>query len=79
MSFFGKLFGRKEKETLDEGLNKTKEGFLAKISKAIIGKSTVDAEVLDNLEEALVSADVGIDTTIQIIEIYLMKWRYYTF
>jgi len=68
MSFFGKLFGRKEKETLDEGLNKTKEGFLAKISKAIIGKSTVDAEVLDNLEEALVSADVGIDTTIQIIE-----------
>ncbi len=68
MSFFGKLFGRKEKETLDEGLNKTKEGFLSKISKAIIGKSTVDTEVLDNLEEALVSADVGIDTTIQIIE-----------
>jgi len=68
MSFFGKLFGRKEKETLDEGLNKTKEGFFAKITKAIAGKSTVDAEVLDNLEEALVNADVGIDTTIQIIE-----------
>ena len=68
MSFFGKLFGRKEKETLDEGLNKTKEGFFAKITKAIAGKSTVDAEVLDNLEEALVNADVGINTTIQIID-----------
>ena len=68
MSFFSKLFGKKEKETLDEGLNKTKEGFFSKITKAIAGKSTVDAEVLDSLEEALVNADVGIDTTIQIIE-----------
>jgi fused signal recognition particle receptor len=68
MSFFGKLFGKQEKETLDEGLQKTKEGFFAKITKAIAGKSSVDEEVLDNLEEALVSADVGIDTTIQIIE-----------
>jgi fused signal recognition particle receptor len=68
MSFFGKLFGKKEKESLDAGLQKTKEGFLSKITKAIAGKSTVDEEVLDNLEEALVGADVGIDTTVQIIE-----------
>lgn len=68
MGFFNKLFGKKEKETLNEGLQKTKEGFFAKITKAIAGKSTVDAEVLDNLEEALISADVGVDTTLQIIE-----------
>ncbi|RFM28922.1 signal recognition particle-docking protein FtsY [Deminuibacter soli] len=68
MSFLGKLFGRKEKESLDQGLQKTKEGFLSKITKAIAGKSTVDEEVLDNLEDALVGADVGIDTTIQIIK-----------
>jgi fused signal recognition particle receptor len=68
MSFFGKLFGKKEKESLDAGLQKTKEGFFSKITKAIAGKSTVDEEVLDNLEEALVGADVGIDTTVQIIE-----------
>ena len=68
MSLFGKLFGKKEKESLDAGLQKTKEGFLSKITKAIAGKSVVDEEVLDNLEEALVSADVGIDTTIAIIE-----------
>jgi len=67
MGFFGKLFGKKEKETLDQGLQKTKEGFLSKLTKVIAGKSTVDDEVLDNLEEALVSADVGIDTTVQII------------
>src|SRR5438034_764369 len=68
MSFLGKLFGKKEKESLDQGLQKTKEGFLSKLTKAIAGKSTVDEEVLDNLEDALVSADVGIDTTIQIID-----------
>src|SRR3954466_15419018 len=68
MSFFGKLFGKKEKESLDQGLQKTKEGFLSKITKAIAGKSTVDEEVLDNLEDALVSADVGIYTTVKIIE-----------
>lgn len=68
MGFFNKLFGKKEKETLDQGLQKTKEGFLAKLTKAIAGKSTVDEEVLDNLEEALVGADVGIETTIQIIK-----------
>ncbi len=68
MGFLGKLFGKQEKESLDQGLQKTKEGFFAKITKAIAGKSTVDEEVLDNLEEALVSADVGIETTIQLIE-----------
>src|SRR6266567_2016337 len=68
MSFFNKLFGKKEKESLDQGLQKTKEGFLSKITKAIAGKSSVDDEVLDNLEEALVSADVGIDTTVEIID-----------
>src|SRR2546421_10361333 len=68
MSFFGKLFGKKEKESLDAGLQKTKEGFLSKITKAIAGKSVVDEEVLDDLEDALVSADVGIETTIAIID-----------
>lgn len=68
MGFFNKLFGKKEKESLDQGLQKTKEGFLSKLTKAVAGKSTVDEEVLDNLEEALVSADVGIDTTVKIIE-----------
>ena len=68
MGFFGKLFGKKEKESLDQGLQKTKEGFLSKITKAITGKSTVDEEVLDQLEEALITADVGLDTTVQIID-----------
>ncbi len=68
MGIFNKIFGKKEKETLDQGLQKTREGFFAKITKAIAGKGTVDEEVLDNLEEALVSADVGIDTTIAIIK-----------
>jgi len=68
MGFFDKLFGKKEKQSLDEGLQKTKENFFSKVSKAIAGKSTVDEEVLDNLEEALVTADVGIETTVQIID-----------
>ncbi len=68
MSFLGKLFGKKEKENLDQGLQKTKENFFSKITKAIAGKSTVDEEVLDNLEEALVGADVGLETTIEIIK-----------
>jgi fused signal recognition particle receptor len=68
MSFLGKLFGKKEKENLDQGLQKTKENFFSKITKAIAGKSTVDEEVLDDLEEALVGADVGLETTIEIIK-----------
>lgn len=68
MGFFDKIFGKKEKESLDQGLQKTREGFLSKIAKAIAGKSTIDEEVLDSLEEALVGADVGIETTLRIIE-----------
>jgi fused signal recognition particle receptor len=68
MGFFDKLFGKKEKQTLDEGLQKTKESFFTRVGKAIAGKTTVDEEVLDNLEEALVGADVGVETTIQIID-----------
>lgn len=68
MGFFNKLFGKKEKESLDEGLQKTKDGFFSKITKAIAGKSTVDEQVLDNLEEALITADVGLNTTIEIIK-----------
>jgi fused signal recognition particle receptor len=68
MGLFNKLFGKKEKESLDQGLQKTKESFFSKITKAIAGKSTVDEEVLDSVEEALVGADVGIETTIKIID-----------
>lgn len=69
MGIFDKIFGKKEqKESLDQGLQKTKEGFFDKITKAIAGKSVVDEEVLDDLENALVSADVGVDTTVKIID-----------
>lgn len=68
MGFFDKLFGKKEKQVLDQGLEKTKESFLTRISKAVAGKSTIDDEVLDNLEEALVSSDVGIETTVALID-----------
>lgn len=69
MGIFDKLFGKKQQqENLNQGLEKTREGFFSKITKAIAGKSTVDADVLDNLEEALVGADVGVETTIKIIE-----------
>jgi fused signal recognition particle receptor len=69
MGIFDKIFGKKEqKESLDQGLQKTKEGFFDKITKAIAGKSTVDEEVLDNLENALVGADVGVSTTVKIID-----------
>ena len=69
MGIFDKIFGKKEqKETLERGLQKTKKGFFDKLTKVIAGKSTVDEEVLDNLENALVSADVGVDTTVKIID-----------
>ena len=68
MSFLGKIFGKKEKESLDQGLEKTKQGFFERISKVIIGKTTVDDAVLDELEEALIGADVGVDTTLSLIE-----------
>lgn len=62
------LFGKKKKESLDNGLAKTKESVLDKIARAVVGKSKVDEEVLDNLEEVLVTSDVGIDTTLKIIK-----------
>lgn len=62
------LFSKEKKESLDQGLQKSKEGFLTRLSKAIVGKSVVDDEVLDNLEEILISSDVGVDTTLKIIE-----------
>ncbi len=69
MGLFDKLFGKtKQQETIDQGLQKTREGFFNKITKAIAGKSIVDEEVLDKLEDALVGADVGIETTVKIIE-----------
>ena len=69
MGIFDKLFGKKQQqETIDQGLQKTREGFLGKITKAIAGKSTVDESVLDDLEDALVSADVGVETTVKIID-----------
>ncbi|MEJ7738182.1 MAG: signal recognition particle-docking protein FtsY [Chitinophagaceae bacterium] len=68
MGLFNKLFGKKDKESLDQGLEKTKENFFSKITKAIAGKSTVDEELLDELENALVSSDVGIQTTVRIIQ-----------
>src|SRR5579871_4071443 len=73
MGLFDKLFKRnkeqqEQKEALDEGLKKTKEGFFTKITKAIAGKDKVDEEVLDDVENALISADVGVETTVTIIK-----------
>jgi fused signal recognition particle receptor len=67
MSFFKKLFSSEKKETLDKGLEKSKTSFFSKLTKAVAGKSKVDDEVLDNLEEILVSSDVGVNTTLKII------------
>jgi fused signal recognition particle receptor len=67
MGFFS-FFTKKNKETLDTGLSKTKESVFSKISKAIIGKSKVDEEVLDNLEQILIESDVGVETTLKIID-----------
>ena len=66
MGLFG-LFGKKKKETLDKGLEKTKQNVFSKLTRAVAGKSKVDDEVLDDLEEILVTSDVGVDTTIKII------------
>ncbi len=67
MAFFN-IFSKEKKEVLDKGLDKTKQSFFSKLTRAVGGKSTVDAEVLDNLEEILVTSDVGVDTTLRIIE-----------
>ena len=68
MSFFKKIFSKEKKEKLDEGLEKSKTDFFGKLSKAVAGKSKVDESVLDDLEEILVSSDVGVSTTIKIID-----------
>src|SRR5690554_5337550 len=77
MNFFKKIFSSEKKDssiseqakqTLDKGLEKSKNSFLSKLSKAVAGKSKVDDQVLDNLEEVLVSSDVGVDTTLKVIE-----------
>ena len=62
------FFSKEKKETLNKGLDKTKQNFFSRLSKSILGKSTVDDEVLDNLEETLISSDVGVETTLKIIE-----------
>ena len=67
MGFFG-LFSKEKQETLDKGLEKSKDSVLSKISRAIAGKTTVDDDVLDDLEEALITSDVGVETTLKIIE-----------
>lgn len=68
MSWFKKIFSKEEKESLNEGLQKSSQGFFEKITKAVVGKSKVDDEVLDDLEEVLIASDVGAATTIKIIE-----------
>ena len=68
MGFFKKIFSREKKETLDKGLEKTKQSVFSKMARAVAGKSQVDDEVLDNLEEVLVTSDVGVETTLKIIE-----------
>ena len=68
MSLFKNIFSSQKKETLDKGLEKTKTSFFSKLSKAVAGKSKVDDDVLDNLEEVLVSSDVGVGTTLKIID-----------
>src|SRR5210317_982922 len=68
MSLFKKIFSKEKKETLDKGLEKTSTSFFNKLSKAVAGKAKVDSDVLDNLEEVLVSSDVGVETTLKIID-----------
>ncbi|MEM9858061.1 MAG: signal recognition particle-docking protein FtsY [Bacteroidota bacterium] len=68
MALFGGLFSKDKKESLDKGLEKTKESFFGRLGKAVVGKSKVDEEVLDELEEVLITSDVGVNTTIKIIE-----------
>lgn len=68
MSFFKRLFSSEKKETLDKGLEKSKSSFFSKLTKAVAGKSKVDDEVLDDLEDVLITSDVGVNTTLKIIE-----------
>ena len=68
MGLFGGIFSKEKKDHLDKGLEKSKESFLNKLGKVVVGKSTVDDEVLDNLEEVLITSDVGVETTLKVIE-----------
>ncbi len=68
MGFFSKLFSKEKKETLDKGLERTKRGVFDKISRALVGKKTIDDDFLDSLEEIFITSDMGIDTTLKIIE-----------
>ncbi len=68
MGFFNKFFSKDKKEKLDQGLEKTKEGVWSKITRAVAGKSTIDDDVLDELEEVFISSDIGVDTTLEIID-----------
>ena len=68
MSFFKKFFTKKKEEELDKGLERTKDSFLGKLGKAVAGKATVDEEFLDNLEQILIESDVGLETTVKIID-----------
>lgn len=68
MGFFSKFFNKEKKETLDNGLDRTKQGLLSKITRAVAGKSKVDDDVLDELEEVFITSDVGVDTTLRIID-----------
>jgi len=68
MGFFSKLFSKEKKEKLDSGMQKTREGVWGKITRAVAGKSKIDDEVLDNLEEAFITSDVGVETTLRILD-----------
>lgn len=65
---FNKFFSKEKKETLDKGLNKTKQGVFAKLAHAVAGKATIDDDVLDNLEEVFITSDVGVNTTLKILD-----------
>ena len=67
MGLFG-FFSKEKKESLDKGLEKTRESFFSKLTKTLIGKSSIDDDVLDNLEEVLVTSDVGVETTLKIVK-----------
>lgn len=68
MGFFKKLFSKEKKETLDNGLERTKQGFFGKLTRAIAGKQKIDDEILDNLEEVFITSDVGVETTLKILD-----------
>ena len=68
MSFFKRIFSSDKKQTLDEGLARSKRGVLEKLTRAVTGKQDIDADVLEELEEALITSDIGVQTTTEIVE-----------